>query len=199
MTAGITIAVRIDRLDVVAKARVANIDAAETREQLPVARVPRRNHAVEHIDAAGDGPDEIERSPDTHQVPGRADRHQRLDTLEHGEPLLFRLTDGEAADGVTVERDRFERLDRAPAQIRVYAALDDAEQRGVGAALPECIEGVAAAPGPAYGKLHRLPGDGMLDRILGTLVEHHDDIGIEPVLDLDRALGRQVDLGAVHG
>ncbi len=39
----------------------------------------------------------------------------------------------------------------------------------------------------------------MLDRILRTLVEHHDDIGIEPVLDLDRALGRQIDLGAVHG
>ncbi len=57
----------LDGVLVVPVLRVGDVDAAAADEQLAVARVARRHHAVEHVDARAD------RRPD---VLGRADAHQ---------------------------------------------------------------------------------------------------------------------------
>ena len=47
------------------------------REQLPVACVARRQHAVEHVDAAGDALDQVDRRAVAHQVARPIGRQQR--------------------------------------------------------------------------------------------------------------------------
>src|SRR5690606_14396797 len=71
--AGVTAAGRAAALGV-GRQRVARVlcvpdhDRTAAREQLAVARVARREHAVEHIDAARNALDQVERRADPHQV-----------------------------------------------------------------------------------------------------------------------------------
>ena len=78
--------------------------------------------------------------------------------------------------------------------MRVHRALHDAED-AVARALDERR---AAARGPAHGEAHR--GRRLVDRrgIGRAFVECHRDVGIEQMLDLDRALGCQRVLGTVE-
>src|SRR5207245_8595289 len=84
-------------------------------------------HTVAEVDARRDRLDQILRRAHAHQVArplfGQARR------LENSLTLLLRLAHRKAADGVAVEADVDQALDRLRAQLRMDAALDDAEQR----------------------------------------------------------------------
>ena len=76
----------------------------------------RRQHAVEHVDAARDRLDHVVGLAHAHQVArpvGGQRRHVVAIIVEHH---LLRLADRQAADGVAVEADRDERLGRLDAQ-----------------------------------------------------------------------------------
>src|SRR5690606_4153548 len=163
VAARVAVAARIDRTRIRTEAAVADIDHAFAREQLAIARVARRNDAVEHVDAAGDGGDEIARRPDAHEVARTILRQMRLERLEDLEPLGLGFPDREPADGVAVEADRTQPVERRAPQVRVHASLHDAEQRRIvalrrGAGLVpslQRIERLAAPLRPAERQLHR--------------------------------------------
>jgi hypothetical protein len=123
-------------------------------------------------------------------VAGGEQRAGGVQRREHG---LLRLAHGEPADRVAVEADADQALGRAGAQAEVGAALDDAEQ----AVAVAADEGRLRALGPAQGQLHGALDLGSGRRQGDALVEHHGDRGIQEMLDLDRALGRQLVPAAV--
>ena len=89
----------------------------------------RRQHAVEHVDAARDRFEDVVGRADAHQVARAVGRQLRHHRLEHVEHHRLRLADREPADGVAVEADAGERAGARGAQAAVVAALHDAEQR----------------------------------------------------------------------
>ncbi len=74
------------------------------------------------------------------------------------------------------------------------AALDDAED----AVARTLAERRARARGPAHRERHRAARRVLRRREGRAFVERHGDVGIEEMLDLDRALGRQAMLAAVE-
>ena len=85
---------------------------AEGGEERAVPRVPRRHHAVEHVDAPVHAFHQVLRRSHAHQVArlvlGQR-RHRRLEHLVHHR---LGLAHGQAADGVAVEPDLDQRLGR---------------------------------------------------------------------------------------
>src|SRR6266513_3714211 len=70
MPAGVAGAALVQGGGVVTVARVADLDVAAAREQPAVARVARRQHAVEHVDACADRLDDVLGRAHPHEVPG---------------------------------------------------------------------------------------------------------------------------------
>ncbi len=100
------------------------------------------------------------------------------------------LADGETADRVAGKIHADERLGRAPAQLRVGAALHDAQTAPAPARRARAKAARARSAqrsDSSIGALHF----GRLRRQLDALVELHLDVGAEQALDLDGALRRQ--------
>ena len=104
-------------------------------------------------------------------------------------PLAHR----DAADRDAGQVHRHHRLRAALAQVAVGAALHDPEQRLVAAARVR----LRAALEPRERAAHARARELLVGRVRRALVERHDDVGAERVLDLDRALGRELDRRAV--
>ena len=191
--AGRTAAIGIERPRVLAVAGVLQVHRAARGEGLAGAPRARRQHAVEHVDAAHHRADDVVRPADAHQVAGLAIRHARGGGLQHAEGLRLALADRQAAHGVARQVEGGQRLGRFPPQIVEHAALHDAEQR-VTRALPERAR---AAFGPAQRQAHRVRH--LVARPAGrrAFVELHRHVGVQQVLDLDRALGGERVLAAV--
>ena len=83
--------------------------------------------------------------PHPHQVARLLVGQRRREALDHVAARRGSLADGDAADRVAVEVERLELLDRALAQARIDAALDDAEQRGRAAAVALARRGAPSA------------------------------------------------------
>ncbi|MNI88619.1 hypothetical protein D3C73_1459350 [compost metagenome] len=73
--AGVAITGRIQRRIIVAMERVADLDHPCIDEQMAVARVTRRHHAVEHVDAAAHTLNEIFGFAYPHKVTRFVSRH----------------------------------------------------------------------------------------------------------------------------
>ena len=190
MAAGVAGALRVERARVVAMARIADLEIAVAGEEPAVTRVARRQHAVEEVDARRDRLDQIFRRAHAHQVARPLFGQPRAG--ENAPAVLLRFADREAADGVAVEADVDQALDRRRAQLRMDAALDDAEQRvrAIPCAFRPC--------GPAHRQFHRLPRFRLGRRIRRAFVEHHGDVGSEHLLDAHRLLGREEQAIAVE-
>ena len=106
----------------------------------------------------------------------------------------MRLADRKPADGVAVKADPDQALRACTAQFRHVAALRDAEQH---VALGRGLERALAALGPAQRELHRTLDIAALGRQPHAFVELHGDVGTEQPLQLDRALGRQLEAQAI--
>src|SRR4029450_174984 len=110
MAAGGTRALLVDRPVIVAMAGVAQIELTAARKSLRRAAATRRQHAVEHVDAAFHGADDISRPSHAHQVArpvgGQHGRCHIKDT-EHG---LLAFADGQPAHGIAVEAAAGQRL-----------------------------------------------------------------------------------------
>ena len=122
-------ALRIERARIVGIAGIAQIEPAAPGEGLVMAPRPRRHHAVEHVDAAGDGLEHILRRAHAHEIARpilRQHRRGHRNGVEHG---LLPLANGKPADGIAVEADVLQNSSALLAQVRIDAALHDAEQR----------------------------------------------------------------------
>ena len=153
----------------------------------------RGHYAVEHVDTPAHALDQVGRRPHAHQVTRLALGHVRLQAVEHGQHRVLGLTDRQTADGVTIETDIHQPLQRLTAQIVIHTALHDAEQRrGV---VPMRVP---AAPRPAQGQLHGLRRLLAAGRIRRAVVEDHDDIRTQGTLHGHGGFRIEEHLVAVH-
>ena len=122
----------IDRREIVLPFLIPHVHDTLPCEQHPVAAVPGRHDAVEHIHPPGDSLQDIHRSPDSHQVPGLSLWQKGADKLQHLIHLLNRLPDSQAADRIpameiAAEAERM--FDGPLPQFGINAPLDDGEHR----------------------------------------------------------------------
>ena len=132
--------------------------------------------------------------PTPHEVVRAIGGQQRHRLLDHRQHHLLRLADCEPADGVALEFHRGHHPRAFRPQRRHVAALHDAEQ---GTAWLGEFEGALGAFGPAQRQAHRPLDLCRLGRQTHAFVELHGDVGAEQILDLDGALRRQLDGGAI--
>jgi hypothetical protein len=173
---------------------VAHVDRAAAGEGLAGAAGPGGQHAVEHVDAAAHGPDQVGRLAHAHEVARPVLGQRPGGDVEGGEHPLLPLAHRQPADGVALEADVGEGGGGFGTEVGVDAALDDAE---LAIALP-VDEGVARPLRPGHRQPHRAGRHLRLRRERRALVEGHGDGGVEQVLDLGRPLRRQPVLAAVE-
>ncbi len=189
-----TRALRIERRRIVRVHRVAQVDRPAPRIGEPVPPVARRQHAIEHVDAAPHGLDQVQRRADTHEVARLRLRQEWQRRIERRQHQVVPLADRETADRITFEIHRDQRFGRAPPQLGIRSALHDAEQRLAAGGRPRRAlrqEGGARALRPAQRQLHGALHLAPFRRQLDAFVELHLDVRAEQALDLDRALRRQ--------
>src|SRR5579859_1861726 len=110
-------AVGVERALVARETRVPEIEPSLPRQRAAGARRPRRQHAVEHVDAARDDLEHALRIADAHEVPRLLSRQERCSLRGRIEHRPAVLADAEPADRVAVEVERNEILRRAAAQL----------------------------------------------------------------------------------
>ena len=140
----------------------------------------RREDAVEHVEAAVHGLEQVERRAHAHEVAGPVPGHQLGGLLAHVLPLVAPLAHRQAADGQAVEGHGRQALDALAAQVREERALHDAEQR-LGRVAPR----VEAARRPAVREVQGGARRGAVGDRAHALVEHHHDVAADGHLRLD--------------
>src|SRR6478735_280557 len=114
---------------VVLVARVLDHDLARLGEDLTVSRVARRHHAVEQIDADTHRPQEVGGRAHAHQVTNALGVEPGRDFGQRAMHRVVRLTDTEAAEGQSLEREFAELAQMTQPKLHVGATLHDAEHR----------------------------------------------------------------------
>src|SRR5581483_3634578 len=193
IAAGVTIAGRIDRAGVCRIAAVADLDVARAGIEPAVARIARRQHAVEHIHAATHRLDQIFRRTGAHEIPRPVARHARSHVLDDPPHRLLRLADRQPPDRVTVKTDLLQSGERSLPQAWIHSALNNSEERAGRVAMGE-----ARTLRPAQRQLHRRARLVLGGRIGRAFVEYHKNVGTEPLLHRDRFLGPEKYAVAVH-
>ena len=151
------------------------------------------DNAIEHVDTAMDGFENIERRSNAHEVAGFVLRQERCREFTGVLALAFAFAHGKTANRVAVERHRTQRLGAFFPEGQMQRALDDGEHGLVG--IPTRGE---AASGPAVGEFHRGAGGGFIDRGGNTLVEDHHDVAADGHLRFDATLGAKKNRATVE-
>ncbi len=175
-------------------AGIADINPAATGEGKPVTTGTGRHHAVEHVDAARHRFQNIVRRTDAHQVTRLFGGQHRQRDVEHAQHHILRLADRKTADSVTLEIKLPQPFGGANAQIRLVAALHNAEHGLAGL----FTEGDAATLRPAQRHFHGALDFLALGRQRDAFIELHLDVRIKHALNFDRAFRRHMVQRTVH-
>ena len=175
-------------------AGVFDVEHAEAGEYLPCAPGAGGQHAVHHVNAAGDGADDVIGFAHAHEVARFVLRELVGGILKAAEHRLLPFAHGKAADGVAFKADVLQGLGGGLAQVFFQPALLDAEERVSRARA----KGVAGAARPAHGELHRLGDIGAGGGQGGAFIKAHDNVRAKQALDLHAALWREHVFGAVN-
>ena len=106
---------------------VHGVDPAIKRVKAVVARHAGREDAVEHIDTACNGVEDVFRVADTHEVASFVFGQQRGGVLDDGVLHLGGFTDTDSTDGDSVKGEVGYVCRAFLAHIEVHSALDDSE------------------------------------------------------------------------
>ncbi len=155
---------------------------------------PRRDGAVEDVEAEGDPGEQVVDLADPEQVLRGLLRQQRRRHCQHAPHLLLVAPEG-AADRDPVDTGLGDPLGGLAPQILVDAALDDPKY-GLALGSVIAVPGEAAVE-PAVGALGRASGVVAVGVEGGALVEDEGDVGAERRLHAHRDLGRDEQLRAV--
>ena len=130
--AAVAVASLLDGGEVPGKAAGLDLERAVPRERGTVARMAGGHDAVEHVDPARDGLDDLDPVSDPHQVAGSFER-KRGDAILHAlQQRVLGLSDADAADRISVEADFDETACATLPEIPVDPSLDDAEKELAG-------------------------------------------------------------------
>jgi len=191
-------AVGVDGREVRGPFGVAHIQGALAGEEHGVAAIAAGHHAVELIDAEGDGLEDVLGGTDTHEVAGAVGGEDAVDELYHLVHHLGRFAHGQAANGIALGILGGDVLGALRAQVAVGATLHDGVEGLVVAVAGLCLaEALHAAIEPVMGEGEALAGIVVGRRAWGTFVEGHDDICADGALDVDDAFGGEEMLRAV--
>ena len=149
---------------------VHRVDSTIESVKAVVARHAGGENAVEHIDSAGNGVDDVFGVPNAHKVAGFVFGKERCRMLNHGILHLCGLADGDSADGDSVEGEIGDIAGTFVAHIEVDSALNDSED-----GLTFFPHGKVSMR-PFMGAFHRLVGFVARAGVRRALVEHHADI-----------------------
>src|SRR3954469_13707955 len=130
-------------VDVVAEAEGAGIGEGHR-----VAAVASGQDAIEQVDAAADGVEQILRRADTHEVPRLFGGHRRTNDVENSVHFFGRFAAAQSADGVAGEIELGQLPSAPDAELGIEAALNYCES-GLVAARRGCL----APRGPADGAI----------------------------------------------
>ena len=215
VSAAVAIAAVFQRGFVVRVLGVAEAQGAGVGEGQGVAAVSRGEDAIEHVDAAFDGFEDVFGVADAHEVAGFEVGDEGSDSFDGVDHALVAFADGEPAEGVAGEVEGGEGLGGKGAGFEVGAPLHDAEEGGgggghfrfsifdfrlgieQGGVLDELFVGLFAEGGPLVGA-----GEGLGEAFGGAIgggavVEGHDDVGAQEMLDAHGFVGGEADDVAV--
>ena len=165
---------------------------------MPVAGVPRRDDAVEQVEAAHHGRHDVLRPADAHEITRPPGRHVRQQRLEDAQALLLGLSDREPADRQPRPVKAQQRLEGGEPQRGVHAALHDPEQSpGRISRLGAVVVSVAARR-PAHGAFHGLARLALGGRMPGAIIQRHGDVRAQRELHIHGVLRGEPHLGAVE-
>ena len=170
----------------------AELDKAAGGESAAAAGNLRGDDAVEHVDAAVDGFEDVERGADAHEVAGFVAGEEFGSVGAGVFAFGFGFADGEAAEGEAVEGEVGEPVGALAAELWADGSLDDAEEGGGRVAA-----GGEAADGPALGEFDGGTGGGFVGGGGDALVERHHDVAADGELGFDADLGAEEESAAV--
>ena len=168
---------------------VADIDRAVPGKSLPVAAAASRQHAIEHVDAALNRPNQIVGFAHTHQVSRPVSWKHVGCIIKATKHRLLPLTHGKAAHGIAIKTDIDQGIRTFLAQLFIERPLLDSKQRRALGMLTAAVETVAAAFCPAHRQRHRFRRLFARHTIGRAFVERHHDIRTQQALDFHRSLG----------
>src|SRR5262249_6446528 len=123
------LALLVERARVAGELRIPNVHLPARGEDLAVARVPRRHHAIGHVHAALHAFNQILRPPYAHKVARFFGGHFRRDEFGYvvHPPLL--LPYAQPPNRITLKPDLDQPLQAPASQIFINASLIDSEER----------------------------------------------------------------------
>ena len=163
-------------------AGVAHVQRPVAQEGQGRAPAARRHNAVEHVDSAPDGADDIGRFPDAHQIARLCERQGGHGEIERAEHQVLSLAHGKTSDRYSVERHGGKNPGGFQTQILVNPALIDSEN----AVAVAILERRKRPFFPAYGPFDRPFHVFVFGRVWGAFVQRHGDVGVQLALDFDR-------------
>ena len=143
-------AVLVQRPGVLGVACVLHVDDRAPREDLAGPARSRRQDAIHHVDSAFDGPHDVVRLANAHQVARLVLRQLPRRMIKACEHRLLPLAHGQAPHGIAVEADRLQILGAPRAQVPLQPPLLNPENR-VARPVPERLP---RPLGPPHGKPH---------------------------------------------
>ena len=178
ITAAVTVAGCVDREEVPTVTAIGEADFAAAGKECRAARVAGWYDAIKHIHAAFNAFENIFGQTDTHQVTRFLLRQERFGIVDDLFQKLKAFTDTDASNCVAGEIHGCQCFGTFAAQIIIGAALYNTEQRLVVAAV--CFQALLC---PAQSFAYRFFGIVMCRRVRDALIEGHDDIGTQSVLN----------------
>ena len=177
---------------------VSQVHDAVPGEDHAVAPVAGRHHAIEHIDAALDGLEDVPRRTDAHEVTGFVLRQDIVADLDHLIHYLRRFAYCQTADGVAVAVEVTQPFRSLLTQVRIGAALYNWEEvLFVSVEVVRAVETGYTAVEPTVRAVHRVLGVFLIRRTRAALVKSHHDVGSYLPLDIHHGLRREEQLATV--
>ena len=199
----------VDGSMIVGKSRVLKFYWPRTGEGITLAPVASWKNAVEHVDSGSDRPDDVTLVAHSHEIPRPVPGEQLCREGDRLVNLFGGLSDCNTSDGVSRKIVGTHLIDTSPPESFVGSALDDPEERLIGTSLM-CLDTTIKPPSRSIVGLlesfeigdplesHLLLGvDAILLSRGRAVIECHDDVSADLILDLYRSLRGQFDPGPV--
>lgn len=155
---------------------------------------PRWEHTVEHVDAQRHADDQVRSESDAHQVARLVARQQVRREAHNFPEVVFALAARQSADSEASNVPLRQSFRALLSQLRLEPALYNREDRLI--VVPAvCLE---APVDPSDGPLHRFLHSRTRRGGFHDVVELHDDVGTDGVLQVDRFLRCQHAFGPIE-
>mmetsp|Transcript_2869 Transcript_2869/g.6867 ORF Transcript_2869/g.6867 Transcript_2869/m.6867 type:complete len:428 (+) Transcript_2869:2187-3470(+) len=194
--AGRAAAVLLNGLLVLLVALVLQLHVSVVSQGNTKSRRPRRIHTVEHVHPESHAHNQIDGIAYTHAV-SRLVCWKQLRTTEDDLPeLIFRFSTRQSTDRVAWQVSFYQLVTAAGSKLKIKASLHYPEEILLLGLLVSCDAAIDPSERAVHGFLHSC---GIWRSAADHVVQRHDDVGSNLVLQLDRLLRSQQHLATIGG